>query len=220
MITFLAAAMALQAQNTLTPQETRQGFKLLFDGKSTAGWHNFKATGVGPGWTISDGALTSTDPGTAGDIVTDEKFDWFELLIDYKITPGGNSGIMYRCADDGDAIWHSGPEIQLYDNPSDPEVQQAGWLYQLYSSKVDATKPTGQWNTLRIIVAPKKCETYMNGVKYYEYVLGSDDFKARVAKSKFADMPQFGKLDKGTIGIQGDHGVVSFRNIKIRVIKP
>ncbi len=219
MITCLAAAILFQTQtpNTLTNREVRQGWKLLFDGTTTKGWHNFKAQGVAPGWVIKDGVLTNEHSG--GDIVTDEKYDWFELQLDYNIAKDQNSGIMFHVADDGDATWHSGPEIQLFDNKVDPNGQLAGWLYQLYTSPVDATKPAGEWNHLRILISPKKCLTEMNGVKYYEYVLNSEDFKARVAKSKFKDMPQFAKIAKGSIGIQGDHGVVSFKNIKIRPIK-
>ncbi len=208
-----------QAMNTLTPAERKAGWKLLFDGKTTHGWHNFKAKGVGPGWQIKDGVLTSVDPATAGDIVTDDKYDWFEISLDYNLTKGGNSGIMFHVADEGDTIWTSGPEVQIYDDHGEEGAQKSGWLYELYSSPVDSTKPPGEWNHFRIVIAPKKCETYVNGVKYYEFVLGSDDFWARVAKSKFAQMPLFGKIQKGTIGIQGDHGTVSFRNIKVRPIK-
>lgn len=225
MIAILAAAVAFQADNVLTPQEKRAGFQLLFDGKSTSGWHNFKATGVGKGWTIKDGVLASTDPGQAGDIVTEAKFDWFELYVDYNVSKGGNSGVMFRVADDGDTTWQSGPEIQIMDSAVDPHGQLAGYLYEIYPSHdeavkpADATKPPGEWNRMRIIVSPKKCETYMNGKKYYEYVFGSEDFWARVKKSKFSAFPNFAKLAKGSIAIQGDHGVVSFKNIKIRPIK-
>lgn len=219
MLAVFVAAIAIQGVNVLTPDEVRTGWKLLFDGKTTQGWHNYNATGVGPGWQVVDGVLTSVDPEHAGDIVTDDKFEWFELKVDVKIAPGQNSGIMFHIADQGEAIWHSGPEIQIYDHKAEPGVQVTGYLYELYASDVDASKPAGEWNTIRIVVAPEKCETEVNGVKYYEYVLNSEDFWARVAKSKFAKYPQFSKLTKGLIGIQGDHGVVSFRNIKIRPIR-
>jgi hypothetical protein len=219
MIAALTAALVVQSMNTLTPEEVKEGWKLLFDGKSTKGWHNFKSKTIGKGWVVKDGVLTSADPSHAGDIVTDEKFDWFELTLDVNIGKGENSGVMFHVADDGEATWHSGPEVQIYDHPFEKGVETTGFLYQLYDTPTDASKPAGEWNTLRIIVAPDKCETYVNGVKYYEYVLGSPDFWARVKKSKFAEHPQFAKLNKGTIAIQGDHGKVSFRNIKIRPIK-
>lgn len=219
MIAPLVALVLMQTDNTLTADEAKAGWKLLFDGKSTAGWHNFKQKGIRSGWKVVEGVLTITDPENAGDIVTDEKFDWFELLIDVKLGKGQNSGIMYHVADDGEATWHSGPEIQLYDHPFEKGVETTGFLYQLYTSATDAAKPAGEWNTLRILVSPEKCQTDVNGVKYYEYVLNSDDFKARVAKSKFAKFPNFAKLPTGRIAIQGDHGEVSFKNIKIRPIK-
>jgi hypothetical protein len=215
----LAAIAMLQAANTLSADEQKQGWKLLFDGKTTAGWHNFKAQGVGPGWVVKDGVLTSEDPGKAGDIVTDEKFDWFELELDYNVAKGQNSGIMYHVADTGESTWNSGPEIQIFDHQGYVNPQKTGWLYELYSASVDSTKPAGEWNHMRIVVTPKHCETDINGVKYYDYVLGSDDFWARVKKSKFVEYPEFAKLATGSIGIQGDHGVVSFRNIKIKPVK-
>jgi hypothetical protein len=218
MIVALTALLVLQAPNTLTTAEKKAGWRLLFDGQTTKGWRNFKAQDIKPGWTVKDGALTCSDPHNAGDIMTKDQFDWFELTLDYNIGKGENSGIMYHVTEQGEATWHTGPEIQLFDNPSNPEVQKAGWLYQLYQSKVDATKPAGEWNHVRILVTPAKCQTDMNGVKYYEYVLGSEDFKARLAKSKFATMPYFAKSMTGSIAFQGDHGLVSFRNIKIRRI--
>ena len=220
MLLFVAALALSQSTNTLTPAEVREGWKLLFDGKTTNGWHNFKKEGVGPGWQVKDGVLTSVDPGTAGDIVTNEKFDWFEIQLDFNLTKGGNSGVMIHCSDDlGDQMWFSGPEIQIYDDHGEAGAQKTGFLYELYDSKVDSTNPPGKWNHFRIIVAPRKCETYVNGVKYYEYEPGSKDFWDRVEKSKFAAMPMFAKLQNGAIGIQGDHGTVSFRNIKIRPLK-
>jgi hypothetical protein len=206
--------------NTLTPAEVREGWQLLFDGTTTRGWHNFKKQGVGSGWEVHDGILTSVHPELAGDIVTDEKFDWFEIQLDFNLTKGGNSGVMLHCSDsEGDTMWFSGPEVQIYDDHGEAGAQKTGYLYELYSSAVDSTKPPGQWNHFRIVVAPRKCETYVNGVKYYEWEPGSQDFWDRVAKSKFAAMPMFGKLQNGTIGIQGDHGTVSFRNIKVKRLK-
>lgn len=219
MIAALAATLFLQTANTLTKSEAKAGWILLFDGRTTKGWHNFKEKGVRAGWVVKDGVLTSADPNNSGDIVTDGKFDWFELDLDFNIGDGQNSGVMFHCADDGEAMWHSGPEVQIYDHKPEPGVQITGYLYELYDSKVNASKPAGEWNHMHLMITPQKCWTEINGVKYYEYVLGSDDFKARVAKSKFAVYPNFAKLTSGTIGIQGDHGIVSFRNIKLRPIR-
>lgn len=223
MLTALALSLVLQApaHNTLTPAEVEAGWKLLFDGKTTAGWRNYKAKEISDGWQVKDGTLTIVDSSKAGDIVTTDAYDWFELSIEANLGKGQNSGIMFRVTEDGAAAWHSGPEVQLYDHPRQAGVETTGLLYQLYqpAPDIDAAKPAGEWNQIRIVVSPSKCETYVNGVKYYEYVLGSEDFVARVKKSKFSRFPQFAKAEKGLIAIQGDHGLVAFRNIKIRTIK-
>jgi hypothetical protein len=213
--------------NTLTPEEKAAGWTLLFDGKEFGQWHNFKKDGVRPGWQVKDGALVCSDPHQAGDIVTTDKFGWFELQLDYNISEAGNSGIMYHVTNDGGAVWATGPEFQLEDNVKAADPIRCGWLYALYQPPIDpatgktldATKPVGEWNHVRLLISPEKCEHDINGVKYFDYVLGSDDFNARVAKSKFAKMPGFAKAESGYIALQGDHGSVSFRNIKIRKIE-
>ena len=219
-----AAAPSEATANTLTTAEKTAGWRLLFDGTSLTGWHNFKREGIRPGWQVKDDALTCVDPHDAGDIVTADKFAWFEIQFDYNISEGGNSGLMYRVTDDGGAAWATGPEVQLEDNAKASDPQRCGWLYALYQPPIDpktgqtldATKPAGQWNHVRLLLSPEKCEHEINGVKYFAYVLGSDDFNQRVAKSKFGKMPGFAKADTGYIALQGDHGQVAFRNIKIR----
>lgn len=212
--------------NTLTAAEKADGWQLLFDGKDFDGWHNFKRDDIRPGWQVKDGELICADPHNAGDIVTSNKFSWFELQLDYNISEAGNSGIMFHVMDIGGAVWATGPEFQLEDNVRAVDKIRCGWLYALYQPPIDpktgktldATKPVGQWNHIRLLVTPEKCEHDINGVKYFEYVLHSDDFNARVAKSKFSKMPFFAKSDIGSIALQGDHGSVMFRNIKIRPI--
>ena len=228
LISFCLATRATDAPaNTLTDAEKAAGWKLLFNGKDFAGWHNFKQEGVRPGWQIQDGMLVCTDPHNAGDIVTVEEFGWFELELDYNISPAGNSGIMFHVTDRGQAVWATGPEFQLEDNQKAADKIRCGWLYALYEPPVDpktekildATKPVGEWNHVRLVISKEKCEHFINGVKYFEYVLGSPDFKARVAKSKFASMPGFAKSDAGSMALQGDHGKISFRNIKIHPLE-
>ncbi|HEY0552583.1 MAG TPA: DUF1080 domain-containing protein [Verrucomicrobiae bacterium] len=214
------------ADNTLTADETKAGWKLLFDGKTLNGWHNFKKEGVKPGWQVKDDALVCVDPHNAGDIVTAEKFGAFELQLDFKMAEGANSGIIYHVTDEGSAVWATGPEIQLEDNAKAADPQKCGWLYGLYQPPIDektgktldATKPAGEWNHIRVVISPDGSLHEVNGVKYVEYVIGSDDFNARVAKSKFGKMPKFAKADAGYIALQGDHGEVSFRNVKIRAL--
>ncbi len=209
--------------NTLTDSEKAAGWQLLFDGTSLNGWHNFKKEGVRPGWQIKNGTLVCVDPHNAGDIVTSNQFAAFELQLDYNISEGGNSGIIFHVTDEGGAVWATGPEFQLEDNKKAADPIRCGWLYALYQPPVnpdtgvilDATKPVGQWNHIRLLVTPEKCVHEINGVKYFEYVIGSQDFNDRVAKSKFGKMPLFAKSAAGYLALQGDHGQVSFRNIKI-----
>jgi len=224
---WLRTELAATPANTgasLTPAERAAGWRLLFNGRDFTGWHNFKTDGVRAGWQIKDGALVCADPHDAGDLVTTEKFAAFELELEYKISEGGNSGIFYHVTDEGGAVWFSGPEFQLEDNAKAADPQRCGWLYGLYQppedpatgKPLDATKPAGEWNQVRLVVSPKECAHYINGVKYLDYVIGSEDFNRRVAASKFSKMPPFAKSGTGFIALQGDHGQVSFRHIKIR----
>lgn len=222
-----AGEAAAPRPNTLTDEEKAAGWKLLFNGENLDGWRNFKSQGIRPGWQVRDGALVCADPRNAGDLCTDEKFDWFELTLEYDISPAGNSGIMYHVTDEGSAAWATGPEFQLEDNREAADPVRCGWLYGLYQPPadpdtgrpLDATKQPGQWNHIRLLVTPERCVHEINGVIYFEYVLGSEDFKDRVAKSKFGRTPLFAKSNAGYVALQGDHGQVVFRNIKIRPIE-
>ncbi len=222
-----AATPDKSADNTLTDAEKKDGWKLLFDGKTLDGWHTFKRKDVRPGWKLENGAIACVDPHNAGDLCTDDTYGWFELQLDYKISEGGNSGIMYHVTDAGNAAWATGPEFQLEDNAKAKDPVRCGWLYALYQPPIDpktgktldATKPAGEWNHVRLLMSPEKCVHEINGVTYFEYVLHSQDFLDRVAKSKFNAMKNFAKFDIGYLALQGDHGKVAFRNIKIKPIE-
>lgn len=217
-------ASAIKNVNRLSKKEQRAGWKLLFDGKTTNGWRNFRKQDISSEWKVVDGALCRMGK-NAGDIVTVDQYDNFELQLDYKVPAHANSGIMFRVSEDKGAPWATGPEIQILDN-TDPngDPQRAGWLYALYQSPmdkktgkpVDATKPVGHWNRVRLVCNGPKVEQYLNGVKYAEYEIGSQDWNTRLAASKFSKMEGFGKNTRGHIALQGDHGDVCFTNIKIR----
>ena len=200
--------------NTLTESEKRSGWKLLFDGRSTDGWRNYQKKSVSDGWKVVDGELRRAGGG-AGDIITVDQYDSFELSLEYKISKGGNSGIMFHVTEEAKRPWQTGPEIQIQDaGGRDP--QKAGWLYQLYPAKDDACKPTNEWNQVRVRISPDLCAIYMNGVRYARFKKGSADWDRRVAASKFAKYAGFGKATTGHICLQ-DHGnPVAFRNVKIR----
>lgn len=211
--------------NELTESEQRSGWQLLFDGETTDGWRNYKKDTVSDGWKVVDGELRRVDRG-AGDIVTEQKYDAFELSLEYKISKGGNSGVMFHVVEGDGPPWHSGPEVQIQDNVDGHDPQKAGWLYQLYQPTAppwaqdkaipDATRPAGEWNQLYIRIKKDDCEVCMNGVRYYRFKLGDKSWNNRVAESKFAKFDQFAKAGEGRICLQ-DHGnEVAFRNIKIR----
>ncbi len=217
-------ASALPNVNTLTDQEKADGWKLLFDGKTTDGWRNFKKKTVSDGWKVVVGALCRMDK-TAGDIVTDAEYDNFILELDYKVPEHANSGVMTRVSEDKGTTWATGIEYQILDN-TDPKAdpQKAGWAYALYKPEIDpktgkpldVTKPIGHWNHVKIVYDGPHVEHWLNGVKYCEFEIGSDDFKSRVAASKFGRMPKFAQNKTGHIALQGDHGNVCFANIKIK----
>ncbi|MFN3583835.1 DUF1080 domain-containing protein [Phenylobacterium sp.] len=215
----MTGGAAFAADNVLTPAEKAAGWKLLFDGKSTAGWRGFKTPEPDAGWTVTDGTL-GPDPKTSRDIMTKETFGDFELVFDWKITPKGNSGVMFHVTETGDQTYQSGPEYQVVDNArGEPLAEQAGALYGLYPPTTDATKPVGEFNHSRLVLRGGKGEHWLNGVKVAEYDLRSPEFKAKVAAAKFKAWPQFAASDTGHIALQnhGDH--VYYRNIKIRPLK-
>jgi hypothetical protein len=207
------------AVNTLTAAEKANGWKLLFDGKSLAGWRAFHSETPPLGWKVEDGALVRR--GAGGDLVTVEQFGDFELNLEWKIAEGGNSGIFFRALTEGDEIWHSAPEMQVLDNArhKDGKVPEtsAGSNYALHAPARDVTKPIGEWNAVRLIAKGPHVEHWLNGVKLLEYELWSADWEARVKASKFGKIPMYGRAKRGHIGLQ-DHGdYVAYRNIKIKV---
>jgi len=214
--------------NTLSQNEELSGWKLLFDGKTTNGWRNYKKDAVSSGWVVEDGCLVRKDKGS-GDIVTVDEYDAFELLLDYKISPEGNSGLMFHVQETEKAPYMTGPEVQIQDNVAGHDPQKSGWLYQLYQpprkdrqtgQTIDATRPAGEWNQLYLRVTPENCEIQMNGVAYGTFKKGSEDWKKRVAASKFKAWENFGAPTKGHICLQDHNSLVAFRNIKVRPIKP
>lgn len=230
MLTLLVASTALLnpqsvfaapevTHNTLSADEKKAGWALLFDGKSTKGWHNYRAKTVNKGWSIKDGVLKCENPSEAGDLLTEGSYKWFDLTLEFNMDKDQNSGIMFHVDESEQYPWMTGPEVQIYDHKLKDGVESTGLMYQLYRPMDDAAKPAGEWNRMDLRISGEGCFTKINGKKYYDFLLGSDDWNARVAKSKFAQFKNFGKLGKGSIAIQGDHGVVAFRNIKIRELK-
>jgi hypothetical protein len=195
------------------------GWKPLFDGTSLSAWRGYHSQEMPKGWSIENGALVKK--GTAGDIMTRDTFGDFELEMEWKLEKGGNAGVFYRATEEYDKIYWSGTEYQLLDDANAPDgrtrLTSAGAAYGLYPAAEGALKPAGEWQKTRIVMKKNHVEHWLNGTKVTEYELWSDDWKAKVKKSKFSRYPNYGLAKRGAIGIQGDHnGALSLRNIRIR----
>jgi hypothetical protein len=219
--------------NTLTDKEIKEGWKLLFDGKSGANWMNAKSkTFPAKGWIIKDGTLTVTSEtgtqNTGGDIVTVDKYKSFELSIDFKYTPGANSGIKYfvDIESNNGALASIGCEYQILDDKLHPDAKLGingdrtlAGLYDLIPPKTKIDNGPDKWNHATIIVKGNHIQHWLNGQLTVEYDRGTPARKELVATSKFKTSPGFGEVAEGRLLLQ-DHGnVVSFKNIKIREIK-
>jgi hypothetical protein len=213
-----------QRPNELTAEQRAAGWRLLFDGTTTRGWHGYGRADMPDGCQAVDGALVRVAPG--GDIVTDERFGDFELTIEWLVQQGGNSGIFYRGIESDDPrrepLFESAPEMQVLDDARHADgrspLTSAGASYGLYPAPRGVVKPAGEWNSARIVVRGSHVEHWLNDVRVVEYELGSADWKAKVAASKFKEWPKYGTAREGVIGLQ-DHGDrVAFRNIRIRVM--
>jgi hypothetical protein len=214
------------AMNTLTAEEKKEGWELLFDGESTKGWHKYGNKPVGQAWKVVDGTLyfdsTYKAKEDGGDIVTDNDFDNFHLKYDWKIAVNGNSGVIFYAQEDSKYTWpwETGPEMQVLDNNGHPDAKiikhRAGDLYDLISSSKETVKPAMEWNTAEIKSVNGKLDLYLNGENIVSTTMWDDNWRKLIAGSKFKIRPDFGKYQKGKIGLQ-DHGNnVWFRNIKLR----
>jgi len=202
----------------------KEKFEILFDGKSTDKWRGYKRQDFpAKAWTIEEGVLKTNPKADPVDIVTKAKYDNFDLQFEWKVTPGANSGVMFHANEDFDEAWNTGPEYQVVDDEKhadgkNPKTSAAA-LYALIAPKGKELKPAGEWNEGRILVQGKHVEHYLNGQKVVEYDLGSPELEALIAKSKFASMPKFAKLDTGYIVLQHHHDEVAYRNVKVRRLK-
>ena len=208
-----------QPPNTLTAAERGEGWRLLFDGSSLDGWRAYQADSIPEGWRVANGSITKNV--TTSDIVTRDRFGDFELVFDWKVATGGNSGVFYRATEEYDRVYWSATEYQLLDDANAPDgrnrLTSAGAAYGLYPSPPGIVKPAGEWNTARIVAKGAHIEHWLNGQKLLEFEAWSPDWEAKVKGSKFSDRPNYGRAQRGHISLQGDHsGDLELRNIKIR----
>jgi len=213
----LASAADDAPPNTLTEKEKKDGWKLLFDGKTLDGWRVFKKKDA-TGWTVKDGAIYLEKSG--GDLMTAEKYGNFEFSIDWKFENGNNSGIIYRISEEFSPSYSSGPEMQVMTHKPDDKLNKTagGSLYDMYEPKSNPFKPADQWNNFKIVANGKHLEQWVNGVKVVDYEIGSEDWNQRLASSKWKTTKPFATQATGHIALQDHGGKLSFRNVKIKVL--
>ena len=220
--------LATLIQTASAQQAVPKGFKLLFDGATTTGWHNYGKTTVGSAWKIEPDGILHFDPtaskdGQGGDIVTDKEYTNFHLKLEWKVAEKANSGIIFLIKEDTKKYpntYNTGLEMQILDNDGHTdgkiEKHRAGNLYDLIKSVSEPLKPVGEWNTAEVVCKNGKLTLVLNGVIVVETVLWNDNFKSLIAGSKFANWADFGTFKTGKIALQ-DHGEnVWFRNIMIK----
>ena len=227
-ITMLGTAVIAQSPNTLSKKEKKEGWKLLFDGSTTRGWHTYLKDTVGSKWQVKNEAIVfdpSQPESGGGDIVTNEAYENFELNLEWKISKGGNSGIIFDVQENPKygATYLTGPEMQVLDNidASDNKKQNhlAGCLYDMSGdATVSKPKPVGEWNQVRLIQNKGHLTFWLNGIQTYDGQIGSDEWNKMVANSKFRNnaFSDFAKVAKGKIALQQHPGSSEWRNIKIR----
>jgi hypothetical protein len=222
-----------QKPNTLSKAEKKDGWQLLFDGKSTKGWHSFNQQTVSSSWKVMHGELTlkiTREGERGGDLVTDEDFENFDLRVEWKISKGGNSGIFYGVKEGGEYGWASstGVEMQILDNMDGADRHHpkhlAGAMYDLAdASQTSRPKPVGEWNEARILKNNGLVTFWLNGVITAHIDMNSAEWTQMRHASKWNGANKFngedfGKSQKGRIALQDHFDEVSFRNIKIKTL--
>jgi hypothetical protein len=230
----LAACSSPKTEDTMTEDTIAvsapaEEWTSLFDGKTLNGWSKYGGGEVGKGWKVENGELyldaankDSWKDGDGGDIVTNEEYENFHFKTEWKISPKGNSGIIFLVHESPEfgQTYHTGLEMQVLDNDGHPDGKiishRSGDLYDLIVSSEETVKPVGEWNQAEVIVNQGKLDLILNGVTVVSTTLWTPEWDALVAGSKFKDMPGFGKYKKGKIALQ-DHGdVVHYRNLVIK----
>jgi hypothetical protein len=214
-----SAAEPAAASKGAKAKKREQGFTKLLQGDKEKTWVGYnKEAGWPEGWELADGVLYRKSGG--GDLQTVEEFQDFDLRFGWKVSEGGNSGVMYRVSREKGPAYETGPEYQVLDNAKHQDgknpLTSSGSLYGLYAAGEDVVKPAGEWNTARIVVRGNHVRHFLNGKKVVDAEIGSDDWNKRLAASKFASWPKFAKNERGFIVLQ-DHGdEVWFRNLRIK----
>lgn len=203
------------------PPPENADWVVLFDGTSLDAFRGFRRDDIPGSWAVDGDALAFRQSDDGGDLITKEEFGDFELALEWKISPGGNSGIIYRATEEFDTPWKTGPEYQLLDNAGHPDAlngadRMAGANYDVNPADSAAVRPAGEWNSTRILARGPHVEHWLNGQMVADYELYSEAWKEAVAASKWVNYPEYGQRLSGYIALQ-DHGnPIWFRNIRIR----
>ena len=214
------------SDNTLTRDELKEGWVLLFNGENPDGWRGYNMDQLPSAWKVSDGTLMSAGEGgdIGGDIITVKKYENFDLMLDWKLAPEGNSGILYHIVEGPElhSTYYSGPEYQIIDDIGFPggvgPFNSTGADYAMTPADTitKVLHPVGNWNSSRIVFDHGKVTHYLNGKKIVEFTAWSDDWNSKVESGKWKKYPEYGKAKTGYIGLQ-DHGSkIWFKNIKLR----
>lgn len=210
-----------QKDNTLSKKEKKQGWLLLFDGTTLNGWRAYKI-GETDGWAVKDGEIYCKEGEVKkrADLITNNKYENYELLIDWKISPKKNSGIMYMVTEENGASFESGPEYQLIDDLGYPgkltDKQLSGANYDMHAPTSKMAKPAGEWNQTKIVINKGHVEHWLNGTRVVDYQLWSPDWEAAKANSKWKNVKPYGMSKSGHIALQDHGGGVAFKNIKLK----
>ena len=212
------------------PASENTEWEYLFDGVSTRGWHTYGQDTIGKAWKVEDSSLhlvASAKDGWqtkwGGDIVTDNEYENFHLMLEWKISEGGNSGIVFYAHEDTSQYkyaWESGPEMQVCDNEKNEDGKvykaRAGEIYDLIAISKNVIKPAGEWNHVEIIANKSKLDFTINGEHVLSTTMWDDNWKKLMIGTKYEKMPGFGTYKKGRIALQDHAADVWFRNIKIK----
>ncbi len=213
-----------QTDSSSVSGSTTSEWTSLFDGNSLNSWHAYGKSGIGSSWKVDSGTIhfVKGDSINGGDIVTNEEFENFHLKLDWKISPKGNSGIMFLVKEDTayQRTYHTGPEMQVLDNNGHADAKipkhRAGDLYDLIASSKETVKPVGEWNHVEIVLNKGKLDFFLNGENIVSTTMWDDNWNKMVAGSKFKEMPGFAKFRSGRIALQ-DHGdEVWYKDISIK----
>ncbi len=215
------AALIVAMLATLSGQVAQPQWGSLFDGQTIAHWRGYKMATVPDSWRVEEGAITWTK-GVAADLVSREQYTNFEFEFDWKVPPGGNSGVMFRVTEELEQTYHSGPEFQILHNAGHSDgtnpMTSAGSNHSLHAPTKDMTKPVGEWNQGRLVVNGNHVEHWLNGEKVVDYDLHSPDWTKRLMASKFKDVPRYGRESKGHLVLQEHGSRIQYKNLRIKVL--